>query len=181
MISAFIICARTEAIQNDANTNNKYECQIEFHNSKSDVPHEEIDLCLNKVPKNETIHFVQVISSADGKGSYKSNQKLTDLRLKNTETYLLKDLKNVETKLVSVGRNDQLGRKVHILILTEKTLSSLVVTIPTPPANKAPETVSTKNQTALKNDDNLINLFTIFKNKLDNSPKTQIPFDKKRF
>ncbi|APJ04128.1 hypothetical protein [Silvanigrella aquatica] len=174
------------AVQSENNSSNKYECQIEFHKGQTEASHEELDQCLNKVPKDENIHFVQIISSADKKGSYTANKKVTDLRLKKTEAYLLKDLKNVETQLISVGKNEQLGRKVHVLFMTEKPQTSLAAVLPVSTTEKPKEVTSlTHNNNSAKNeirmsDEEFVNLLKLLIVSKDSQSKNSLLFlDKK--
>lgn len=128
LILSASFCAESNAFSNEKNLNHKYECQIEFGLGKSDINKTDIDHCLNKIPKDESIYFVQILSSANEIGNYSFNKKLTDKRLNKVQSYLLKNIKNLETNLISVGKNDQLGKKAHILIFANKQQNINIVT-----------------------------------------------------
>jgi hypothetical protein len=185
LILSALFFAKSEALQHEKSFSNKYECQIEFGKGKSDVSETDINHCLNKIPKDETIHFVQIISSADGIGSYATNKKLTDERLKKTQSYLLKNIKNSEIKLFSVGRNEQLGKKVYILLLANKPHNSITNTSDTLLDNKNKEQNPKSTQTAIKDDDNYYKFYNLYKsimkNNNNNSVLTPITYDKKRY
>jgi hypothetical protein len=161
-----LYCVKSHAIQIEQDLSNKYECQIEFAKGKSNVSQNEINRCLNKIPKDETIHFVQIISSADRVGSYALNKKLTNERLKKTQSYLLKDIKNAKIKLFSIGKNEKLGKKVYILILARKPQNTIMNTADSFINNKSKEDAPKFNKTALMDNEGLYNLY---KNLLKNS------------
>ncbi len=180
LILTALFCVKTNAIQHEKEFSNKYECQIEFGKGKSDVSKADINHCLNKIPQNESIHFVQIISSADAVGSYVRNKKLTDQRLKKTQSYLLKDLKNAEIKLFSVGRNEQLGKKVYILILASKPQNLSITTSDTMINNNNKEITPKLKQTAILDNESLFNLYKdLLKNNNNNYEKNTFTLDKK--
>lgn len=185
IMTAILLGSNSYALQNEKRISNKYECQFEFAKGKSEAPKAEMDHCLSKVPKEESIQFVQIISSADASGSYVLNKKLTDERLKKTQAYMLKDIKNIEVKLVSVGRNDLLGKKVHVLILASKPESSNIAIVPTLHSNKNQEPISNSKQSAFNDDENYNNFYALYKsllkqNKIESHQAT-VTYDKKRF
>jgi hypothetical protein len=110
----------TFAISSNSNKQNKFECNIDFDSGKSSINHPKIDLCLEQIPKNEKIIFLQIISSADHKGSYPFNKKLTEERLDKIYSYVSQKIKAQDVKLLAVGKNDKLGKRANILIITEK-------------------------------------------------------------
>ncbi|MBX9839085.1 MAG: hypothetical protein K2X69_12335, partial [Silvanigrellaceae bacterium] len=115
------------AISNDSNKQNKYECNIDFDSGKSSINQPKIDQCLEQIPKNEKITFLQIISSADHKGSYAFNKKLTEERLNKIYSYVSQKIKAQDLKLLSVGKNEKLGKRANILIITEKEEKNIPV------------------------------------------------------
>ena len=118
-----------EAKQKSTEKTNKYECEIEFELGKSDLKQMELEKCVKQIPEDEYIKYVQIISSANQLGTFEFNKKLSDKRLEVVHSYLKKHLKNIETKVLSIGKNSQLDKKVYVLILAAKRKNPEVIIV----------------------------------------------------
>ena len=182
LVLTTLLAVKSYAIQQEKELSNKYECQIEFGKGKANVSNADIDRCLIKIPKDETIHFVQIISSADSAGGYAINKKLTDERLKKTQSYLLKNIKNAEVKSLSIGRNDALGKKVYILILASKPYNMINKSADSLQENKNRILTPKTNQTALNDNENFNILFkNLIQSNENESEQNPYKYDKRKY
>ncbi|KAB8040864.1 hypothetical protein GCL60_02745 [Silvanigrella paludirubra] len=111
----------------------KYKCEVEFALGKYNIQHKEtLEKCIQKIPENEVIKLIYVISSANQIGNVKNNEILAQKRLDSARDFLNSQpdrFKTAITEELSMGRNHVLGKKVHILILTSNKLSPEIRTI----------------------------------------------------
>lgn len=111
----------------------KYKCEIEFDLGKFEIKQKTIlEKCLQKIPENDVIKLIYIISSANQIGDVKKNEILAQKRLAAARAFLdtqADRFKLAVTEELSMGRNHVLGKKVHILILTTNKLSPEIRTI----------------------------------------------------
>ncbi len=108
----------------EKNYKNKYECEYEFELNKSQVDPKFIDTCLEKLKENEKIAAIKILASSDYKGSLNYNKKLADQRLNNTYGQVSKKISDLTNKeLISIGKSQELGKKVYITFHTEEKTS----------------------------------------------------------
>ena len=111
----------------------KYKCEIEFALGKFNIQHKaQLEKCIRKVPEEELIKLIYVISSANEIGNVKNNEILAQKRLDAARAFLNEQPERFQTAIteeLSMGRNHVLGKKVHILILTTKKVKPEIRTI----------------------------------------------------
>lgn len=127
----------TQSFAKENDNTKKYKCEIEFDLGKFDIKDKKSLLnCFKKVPQNEVVKLIHVISSANQIGNVKNNEILAAKRLKSARDFIDNQeeerFKTAITEELSMGRNNVLGKKVHILILTSIPQDPLTITIEKP-------------------------------------------------